>query len=187
MARKSLGSSGIVAWLTATALTVIGVLTYQAAASAPGDLNSLQAADSSSADARKAPRDKEHPTSLPAASGTGRRVVYSLDDDRVWLVDEEDRVERTFPVTPGTVDPPPARYVVTSRSGRIAGSDGVAIEHVVRFATLSGIAIGFSAATDGSTPPPDTTKKLGGIRESRNDGKAMWTFATIGTRVLVVN
>nr|WP_307531568.1 hypothetical protein [Streptomyces umbrinus] len=179
-------SSGIVAGLTATALAAIGFLTYQASAHVPSSLGSSRPADSSKAAAAKAPRDKQHPTALPAASGTGRRVVYSVDDDRVWLVGSGDRVKRTFKVTPGTVDPAPAAYVVTSRSGKITGSDGVAVEHVVRFTNVSGVAIGFSAALNGTTTAPAPSKKLGGIRESREDGTAMWEFATIGTRVTVI-
>ncbi|MEV7139829.1 hypothetical protein [Streptomyces tauricus] len=179
-------SSGIVAGLTATALAVIGFLTYQASAYAPDDLSAPRAAEPLPATASKAPRDKNDPTALPAGSGTGRRVVYSLDDDRVWLVDEGDRVRRTFRVSPGTVDPLPAGYAVTSRSGTIVGSDGVAVEHVVRFASQDGIAIGFSAAVDGSVTPPDATRRLGGIREPRDAGAAMWDFATIGTRITVI-
>ncbi|WP_398939654.1 hypothetical protein [Streptomyces sp. IB201691-2A2] len=180
-------SSGIVAGLTAAALAAIGFLAYQASADVPGGLGSSRPAESSTTAAAKAPRDTKHPTALPSASGTGRRVVYSVDDDRVWLVGGGDRVKRTFRVTPGTVDPPPAAYVVTSRSGKITGSDGIAVEHVVRFTNVSGVAIGFSAAVDGSTSAPAPSKKrLGGIRESREDGTAMWEFATIGTRVTVI-
>ncbi|MGC5565787.1 hypothetical protein ACPYPG_23505 [Streptomyces sp. FR-108] len=179
-------SSGIVAGLTAAALAVIGFLTYQASASAPDDLSAPRAGASSPATASKAPRDKNHPTALPGGSGTGRRVVYSLDDDRVWLVDEGERVRYTFRVSPGSVDPLPARYAVTSRSGTIVGSDGVAVEHVVRFAGRDGVAIGFSAAVDGSVTPPDPGRKLGGIREPREAGVEMWTFATIGTPVTVI-
>ncbi|MCX4908160.1 hypothetical protein [Streptomyces sp. NBC_00878] len=176
-------SSAIVTGLTAAALTAIGFLAYQASAHVPSDLNAARPAESADA---KAPRDKNHPTALPAASGEGRRVVYSVDDDRVWLVGARDRVRRTFKVTPGTVDPTPATYIVTSRSGRVTGSDGVAVEHVVRFTKTNGTPIGFSAATNGSTAPPTPTKKLGGIRETREDGTTMWNFATIGTRVAVI-
>lgn len=60
------------------------------------------------------------------------------------------------------------------------------IEHVVRFANVNGIAIGFSAAVDGSMPQPDPAKKTGGIREKRADGDAMWEFATIGKKIVVI-
>jgi hypothetical protein len=179
-------SSGIVAGLTAAALGAIGFLAYQASAYAPDDLSSSRAPESPAATAPKAPRDSRHPEALPAGSGTGRRVVYSLDDDRVWLVGPEGGVERTFRVSPGTVDPPPDRYAVTSRSAAVVGSDGVAVEHVVRFANAGGVAIGFSAASDGTFSPPDPAKKLGAVRESKEDGTEMWTFATIGTQVTVI-
>ena len=104
----------------------------------------------------------------------------------MWLVAANDKVQRTFKVTPGTVDPAAGTYVVTSRSNAITGSDGVQIEHVVRFTKVDGIAIGFSAAVNGSTAAPDPSKKLGGIRESRADGDAMWKFATIGVKIVVV-
>ncbi|MER6132713.1 hypothetical protein [Streptomyces sp. NPDC001815] len=179
-------SSGIVTGLTAAALATIGFLAYQASAHVPGGPDSPQASGSSQATAPKAPRDRAHPTALPAGSGSGRRVVYSVDDDRVWLVGRGDQVRGTFAVTPGTVDPPPDTYVVTSRSGVITGTDGVAVEHVVRFANVDGVAVGFSAAVDGSAATPDPTKKLGGIRESRPNGRAMWEFATIGTKITVI-
>jgi hypothetical protein len=175
-----------VAGLTAVAVAVVGFLAYQASANVPDDLGKPSAAKSPSASASKSPRDKKNPAALPGASGTGERVVYSVDDDRVWLVGAGDKVRRTFEVTPGTVDPLPATYTVTSRSNAITGSDGVPIEHVVRFAANEGVAIGFSAAVDGSTASPDATKKLGGIRESRTDGQAMWDFATVGRKIVVI-
>ncbi|GGX61621.1 hypothetical protein GCM10010358_14950 [Streptomyces minutiscleroticus] len=174
------------AGLTAAAIAAVGFLAYQASANVPTDLGKPQPSASPEASASKAPPEKEDPTALPAGSGTGERVVYALGEDRVWIVDESGTAGRTFKVTPGTVDPAAGSYTVTSRTGQITGSDGVAIEHVVIFASTEGVPIGFSAAVDGSTRAPDATKKLGGIRESRADGNAMWEFATIGKKVVVV-
>jgi len=64
--------------------------------------------------------------------------------------------------------------------------DGLPVEHVVRFATVDGVTIGFSATVPGGTPQPDPTARMGGIRESSGDGTAMWEFATIGRPVVVV-
>lgn len=187
MARSS---SGFVAGLTAAALATVGFLAYRAQASVPPGLGVGHGATASPSKApSKAPRDKRHPAALPAGSGTGERVVYSVDDDRVWLVGASGRVESTFPVTPGSVDPLPGTYAVTSRSKAVTGTDGVPVEHVVRFTTVGGVVIGFSAAvpTDsGSAPAPDTSVKTGGIRESRADGETMWMFATIGQKVVVI-
>ncbi|MEU3252859.1 hypothetical protein [Streptomyces sp. NPDC006997] len=179
-------SSGIVVGLTAAALGAVGYLTYQASADVPLAFTRPQAAASLAALASKAPRDVRHPTALPAHSGTGRRVVYSLDDDRVWLVEDDGTVRRTFRVAPSAVDPAPGAYTVSSRSGRITGSDGVPVEHVVRFATVEGVTVGFSAAVPGAIPAPGPSARTGGIRETRADGDAMWAFATVGRRVVVI-
>ncbi|MGH4034194.1 L,D-transpeptidase [Actinomycetota bacterium Odt1-20B] len=183
MARSS---SGFVAGLTAAALAVVGFLAYQASASAPDSLTGKHREKSPSASSSRSPKDKADPKALPGQSGSGERVVYALGDRRVWLVDKSNKVERTFEVTAGSVDPAPGTYTVSSRSGSVTGTDGKAIEHVVRFTNNDGVAIGFSAAVDGSTPKPDPSKKTGGIRESRKDGNAMWEFALMGTKVVVV-
>jgi hypothetical protein len=179
-------SAGIVTGLTAAALVTIGVLAHQASVGAPDDLGRTRATSSPAPGPAKAPRDRRHPDALPAMSGRGERVVYSVDDDRVWLVGPGNTVRRTFEVTPSTVDPTPGTYTVTSRSNRVTGSDGIPVEHVVRFAGAQGVAIGFSAAVDGSTAAPDQDRPTGGIRTSRADGNAVWTFATIGRPVVVV-
>jgi hypothetical protein len=183
-------SSGTVFGLTAAAVATIGVLAYQAAASAPEDPSEPRPAGSASPTVSKAPRDKRNPTALPAGSGTGQRVVYSVDDDRVWLVGRGGRVERTFKVTPGTVDPAPDSYAVSSRSNAVTGTDGKPIEHVVRFTVVDGVAVGFSATVEGAADRPADgaggSIRTGGIRESAADGAAMWEFATIGRRVVVI-
>jgi hypothetical protein len=176
-----------VAGLTAAAVAVVGFLAYQASAHVPDTLGKPQVKKSPTASASKPPRGQNGPAALPGASGTGERVVYSIGDDRVWLVGADNKVQRTFKVTPGTVDPLPGTYAVTSRSAAATGSDGTPVEHIVRFAANQGVVIGFSAAVDGSTPSPDAGKKLGGIRESRTDGAAMWEFATIKQKIIVVN
>ena len=179
-------SAGIVTGLTAAALVTVGVLAYQASATVPATLGRPHTSATTDVAAAKAPRDTRHPSALPAGSGTGERVVYSVDDDRVWLVTAGNKVRRTFEVTPGTVDPAPGTYWVTSRSNTVTGTDGTPIEHVVRFATVGSVTIGFSAAVAPATAPPDPTVKTGGIRETRPDGNAMWDFATIGRQVIVI-
>ncbi|MFK4144360.1 hypothetical protein [Streptomyces sp. NPDC004065] len=186
MARSS---SGFVAVLTAAAVAGVGFLAYRAQATVPPGLGGRPGATATAAaSATKAPRDKRNPTALPGGSGTGERVVYSVDDDRVWLVGPGGRVENTFKVRPGTVDPPPGTYAVTSRSKAITGTDGVPVEHVVLFTSVDGVVIGFSAAVDDATPVTGMggAVKTGGIRESREDGAAMWMFATIGQKVVVI-
>ncbi|MCH5673630.1 hypothetical protein [Streptomyces gilvus] len=178
------GSSGFVFGLTAAALATVSFLAYQASATVPAGFSVPQAA--ASASASQAPRVDPNPAALPAGTGTGERVVYSVDAGRVWLVDARGRVLRTFTVTPGSLAPFPGTYPVTSRSNSITGTDGTPVEHVVRFTAVDGVAIGFSAAVGVTRSEPDTDVRTGGIRESRTDGNAMWQFATIGVPVVVI-
>ncbi|MFF9685186.1 hypothetical protein [Streptomyces sp. NPDC014623] len=181
------GSSGIVAGLTAAAVAAVCFLAYQASANAPDsvDASSAGAAGPSASPSPK-PTPTEQPLAVPAGSGAGARVVYALEDRRVWIVDDQEKALRTFSVMPSAVSPPPGAYQVTSRSGSIKGSDGVPIEHVVRFANVDDVSVGFSAAQDDSMPSPDPTMKTGGVRMKRADGNVLWTFATVGVKVVVV-
>ncbi|MFR0357713.1 hypothetical protein [Streptomyces sediminimaris] len=180
-------SSGFVFGLTAAALAAVGLLGYQARATVPAALARPRASASPAAVASAAPRGAVRPDVPPAGSGVGERVVYSVHGHRVWLVGRRNEVTRSFRVTPGSVDPAPGVYRVTSRSNSVIGTDGVPIEHVVRFADVDGVAVGFSAAVGKkSAHVTDPGVRTGGIRESREDGTAMWEFATIGAQVAVI-
>lgn len=184
-------SSGFVAGLTAAALAVVGFLAYQASANAPADLSarpkSPGPAASAPVSAPTGPAQKpKDPLKIPADSGKGPRVVYALGEKRVWLVDAKGQATSTFSVMPSTVHPAPGTYRVTSRSGTVRGSDGVQIEHVVRFTNVDDVAVGFSAAVDGTLPSPDPARRTGGIRMKKADGNAMWLFATVGSKIVVV-
>ncbi|NLU72396.1 L,D-transpeptidase [Streptomyces sp. HNM0575] len=183
MARGS-SAGAVVAGLTAAALAVIGFFTYQA--SAAQDHAKADSSDERGGAAASEREKQERENNLPAFSGAGERVVYDLDRDRVWLMGRDQEVKRTFRVTPSSVDPKPGTYKVESRAPHVTGSDGVPVENVVRFATSQGTTIGFSAALDGSLPEAEPGSQTGGIREHRADGEAMWLFATIGTKVVVV-
>lgn len=182
------GSSGIVAGLTAAAVAAVCFLAYQASANAPDSVAAPSASASSGPSARPSakPVPPKDPLAVPEDSDTGARVVYGLKDRRVWIVDDKEKALRTFTVMPSSVNPLPGVYRVTSRSGTIKGSDGVLIEHVVRFANVGDVSVGFSAAQDGSMESPDPTLKTGGVRMKRADGNALWTFATVGVKIVVV-
>ncbi|MET9392765.1 hypothetical protein ABZY20_20620 [Streptomyces sp. NPDC006624] len=182
----AVSSSGIVAGLTAAALATVGYLAHQAAEALPSGPGGARAGASPAVGSSEAPPARRDPTALPDGSGKGARVVYSLRGDRVWLVGANGKVARTFEVAPSAVDPAPGSYAVTSRSNAVTGSDGIPVEHVVRFTSVDGVVVGFSAAVDESKAAPDPRVRTGGIRESRADGAAMWTFATIGRKVVVV-
>ncbi|MDH2407435.1 hypothetical protein ACG5V6_19010 [Streptomyces chitinivorans] len=199
MARNSAGT--FVAGLTAAALAVVGFLAYQASAAQDrhgpaGERGAAASASPSPDAARKDARSREdreksgerEEAALPADSGAGERVVYSLRGDRVWLVGANEQVTRTYRVVPGAVDPLPGEYTVSEsgRTERVTGSDGVPVAHVVLFTQVDGVVVGFSAAVDGSLPEGPPKEGTGGIRSRAADGEAMWRFATAGTKVVVV-
>ncbi|MFI8189726.1 hypothetical protein ACIF8T_13140 [Streptomyces sp. NPDC085946] len=179
-------SSAWVTGLTVGAIAAVSVLAVQADRGPHPTAATDRPSATASADPKPAPT-RTAPAVVPDDSGTGRRIVYSLSQKRVWLVDASDATRRTFAVWPGTVGPDPGSYTVGDRNEATTGSDGVAVEHIVYFAVESGISIAFSNAVDGSSPPPPAPgKETGGIRMRKADGTALWAFGTAGTTVVVV-
>ncbi|MEV7687114.1 hypothetical protein ACFW1F_14855 [Streptomyces bungoensis] len=189
MAGRLLPSWAWVSGLTVGAIAAVVALTVQAehgphpTAATAGPSASASASPRPHASADPKP---SAPPALPGDSGTGRRIVYSVGEKRVWLVDATGHASRTFPVWPGTVNPQPGRYSVTLRIQSLKGSDGVEIEHVMYFTKAEGVNIAFSNALDGSSPPPAGGQKLGGIRMHKQDGAALWSFGDTGSKVAVV-
>jgi hypothetical protein len=131
---------------------------------------------------------------VPADSGTGRRVVFSEGQQRVWLVGRDDRVRRTYLVSGSLHDNlDPGSYTVYSRSQRAWGiDDSGTMRYFVRFAHGDNAAIGFHdiPVDDGrrvQTPSElGTPQSHGCIRQRRADAVALWEFAPLGTTVVVV-
>jgi lipoprotein-anchoring transpeptidase ErfK/SrfK len=136
-------------------------------------------------------------TPLPAHSGTGRRVVYDISAQRVWLVTANGSVQRTYLVSGSRQQDLvlPGTYTVQSRS-----EDAISFDHketmhyMVRFTHGENSPIGFH-----DIPVRDTDGKLvqtrrqlgtplsaGCIRQWEPDAKAMWRFAPVHTKVVVV-
>jgi len=131
---------------------------------------------------------------LPADSGSGRRVVFSMSDQRVWLVGRADRVRRTYLVSGSLTDNlKPGSYEVYSTSREAIGiDDSGTMNHMVRFAHGERAAIGFHdiPVKDGrrlqTRAELGTPQSSGCIRQARPDAKALWDFAPVGTTVVVV-
>ncbi|WP_329411038.1 hypothetical protein OG802_15375 [Streptomyces sp. NBC_00704] len=190
---RRLPSWAWVTGLTAGAIAAVVALTAQAQ-NGPHPTASAVKSPKAPASASAKPSGAPKPSApaqaapVPDRSGTGRRVVYSLGQHRVWLVDADDTARRTFTVWPGTVNPAVGAYTVSVRKDAVTGSDGVAIEHVVYFSAASGVNIAFSNAVDGSSPPPAAAgAQTGGIRMPKADGAALWAFGETGTKVRVVD
>ncbi|MFD4508311.1 hypothetical protein [Streptomyces sp. NPDC058457] len=188
MAARLLPSWVWVSGLTAGATVAVVLLALQADKGPHPTAAAVRpsASASASAHASASPAPAKDPA-VPAASGTGRRIVYSLGAKRVWTVDASGKATRTFTVWPGTVSPDPGSYTISKTLASTTGSDGVQIEHILYFAAKSGLSIAFSNAVDGSSPAPAAGKQTSGIRMPKADGTALWTFGTEpDTKVTVV-
>jgi L,D-transpeptidase catalytic domain len=141
-----------------------------------------------------APSGQDTATSaLPSDSGTGRRVVFDISDQRVWLVDKGDEVRRTYLVSGSLTDNlRPGTYAVYSRSRHAVGIDDSGVmEYFTRFTRGVNAAIGFHSIPTKNGRPLQTEEQLGTpqshgcIRQARPDAKRLWTFAPVGTKVVV--
>jgi hypothetical protein len=133
-------------------------------------------------------------TSLPTGSGAGRRVVFSMHDQRVWLVDDQGRPFSTYLVSGSLTDNlHPGDYHVYSRSRWAVGvEDSGVMQYFVRFTRGNNAAIGFHSIPTKNGKPLQTERQLGTpqshgcIRQKLGDAVRMWDFAHTGTEVVVV-
>lgn len=130
---------------------------------------------------------------LPVNSGSGRRVVFDMSAQRVWLVGANDKVQRTYLVSGSLEDNlDPGEYEVYSTSRHAVGvDDSGTMEYMVRFARGKQAPIGFHDI------PVDRGRKVQGrnqlgtpqshgcVRQWRPDARALWDFAPVGTKVVV--
>lgn len=136
-----------------------------------------------------------NPPLLPANSGVGRRVVYQNKLQWVWVVDANNKVRETMPVSGRRGVPKPGEYRVTSQSLRSYSLDfeGVWFVNMTRFAFgPAGGNIGFHAIPTKEGKVLQTEEQLGTfqgsgcIRMAPDDAKLIFKFATRGTKVVVL-
>ena len=136
-----------------------------------------------------------NPPLLPANSGVGRRVVYQNKLQWVWVVDANNKVRETMPVSGRRGVPKPGEYRVTSQSLRSYSLDfeGVRFVNMTRFAFgPAGGNIGFHAIPTKDGKVLQTEEQLGTfqgsgcIRMAPDDAKLIFKFSTRGTKVVVL-
>ena len=140
------------------------------------------------------PTERVVSTGLPSRSGVGKRVVFDISDQRVWLVSAEDEVARTYLVSGSLTDNLAAgTYKVYSTSMDAVGvDDSGRMRYMVRFAHGTQAAIGFHDIPIHRGELVQTRDQLGTpqshgcIRQLRRDAKALWDFAPTGTQVVVL-
>ena len=133
---------------------------------------------------------------LPASSGSGKRLVYDRAGQRVWAVDGNDRVVRSWLVSGSKYSNElPGVHEVYSRSEYSTAWNGKAIlPRMVRWLQTKIGHIGFHGiprhVEDNSRYQTDAelgTRLSGGCqRQADLDAAFVWDFAQIGTKVVVL-
>jgi hypothetical protein len=184
--------------MTGVSLVAVGVLAVQANGQSPQTVTAAQnskpvgaAPTAPGASSSANPSAQINPLAVPADSGSGKRIVYSIEAKRVWLIGSDgSSVQRTFQIVPGTIPAPLGTYHVSGRDSGETGSDGTSVQYVVFFdnpATVnSSTSFAFDAEADISGLPPAPTGHTGAVRTTQADAVAIWYFAPIGTTVTVV-
>jgi hypothetical protein len=134
-----------------------------------------------------------HP--IPAGTAAGKRIVFDLSEQRVWLVGADDRIVRTYLGSGSRYDNLRAgHFEVYSRSRYAVSYDfAETMQYMVRFDHGDSSPLGFhTIPLDGDGRPIQTVEQLGTplsagcIRQAVPDAKALWRFSPIGTDVWIV-
>lgn len=132
---------------------------------------------------------------LPENSGSGYRVVYDRAGQRVWAVDGDERIIRSWLVSGSTYSNElPGTHTVYSRSEVSTAWNGKAyLPLMIRWLKTERGNIGFhgipTKVSDGSvyqTTDELGTRLSGGCQRQHNmDASFLWGFADVGTKVVV--
>ena len=132
---------------------------------------------------------------VPNKSGTGRRIVYANRQQRVWVINADNKVIRTFPVSGMLGQPGNGTFSVFSKSPTSYSPEfaGVTFRFMTRFAIgRNGGNIGFHEIPIRNSKPMQTVDELGAfkgsgcLRSSTQDALFIYQWATLGTKVVVV-
>lgn len=132
---------------------------------------------------------------LPKSSGTGKRVVFSQSEQRVWLVNDNGTIDRTYKVSGSITDNLNAgTYAVESHTRQATSYDYESqMQYFVRFTSGKNAPIGFHDIPVSNAGSLLQTKaqlgtplSSGCIRQSRPDAISLWDFAPVGTKVVVL-
>ena len=186
---------GIIGKVTATELGVwpgLEAFIVRTPAPAPGAVDlvgmPLSPVASAGSDAPELPED--------AGQGTGKRVVYQRSSQRVWAIDEDEKVVRSYLVSGSRYrNEVPGWHKVYSRSESALGWDLQAdLPYMIRYTQTERGHIGFHAIPSwrDSGEKLQTIEELGQrlsggcTRQAPQDAEFLWSFADVGTRVLVL-
>lgn len=134
--------------------------------------------------------------SLPASSGTGKRIVYRLATNHVWLVDESGKVVRHYLVSGTRFNQVKAgNYEVTKKTRNTTSYHGTEkMEYMVIFTRGKNANIGFhNIPVSISTGQPvqsldqlGTPLSDGCVRQKQSDAKFLWDFSETDVTPVIV-
>jgi hypothetical protein len=127
---------------------------------------------------------------------SGKRVVYDRTSQRVWAIDDQERIVRSYLVSGSRFrNEVPGVHTVYSRTEDALGFDLTAdLPYMIRYTETERGHIGFHAIPSWK----DTGEKLqtedelgqklsgGCTRQALLDAQFLWEFADVGTSVLVL-
>jgi peptidoglycan hydrolase-like protein with peptidoglycan-binding domain len=133
---------------------------------------------------------------LPPNSGSGRRVVYERAGQRVWAVDQNERVIRSWLVSGSKYsNEMPGVHTVYSRSDVSTAWNGKALlPKMIRYQKtrlgnigFHGIPLKVSDRSAYQTEAELGQRLSGGCQRQANpDADFMWSFAQVGTTIVVI-
>jgi len=134
------------------------------------------------------------PPVVPANSGNGRRIIYCVSCQHVWLVEADGFLTRDYPVSGRVNTPAPGTYSVFSKSPLAwAGYGGITMEYMVRYTWGNTLALGFHSIPKRPNGTfLQTEAELGQYRSSGctrqrlEDAKFLYDWAPVGTTVVVL-
>ena len=183
--------------LAAFALSIMG--SASVASASAGTADSTTSTTTSTSTSTTTPAATEtvlvEAAPVPIRSGSGRRIVYANRQQRVWVINADNEVIRTFPVSGMLGQPGKGTFSVFSKSPTSYSPEfaGVTFRFMTRFAIgRNGGNIGFHEIPTRNNKPMQTVDELGTfkgsgcLRSSTQDALFIYQWATLGTKVVVV-
>jgi lipoprotein-anchoring transpeptidase ErfK/SrfK len=131
---------------------------------------------------------------VPADTGAGRRVVYCNSCQYVWVIDEHDKVIRSYTVSGRQFMPGPGVYhiFIKQRYTFATHNPTITWEYMVTFTYgPNGGGIGFHEIPWQYGAPVQTVDQLGQflsggcVRQKHEDAVFMWEWSQVGDTVVV--
>ena len=164
----------------------------------PDTTGAVESTDTSVLSADRGPSEQVDTTLPPPNTGTGKRAVFSIAQQRVWVFSDDSTIIRTFLVSARLDMPNPGTYKVWSRSlyACSSGHRWICMRYMIRFAKgPAGGHIGFHEIPRDTRAPGDpgvqTEEQLGQplsrvcLPPRPAHADLMWRWCAIGHDVRV--